>query len=726
MAARADPFRRRVCAKISHAQAEVVRGERPLECSGRASRAALILLDGPSMSDSSERGVEDDALPAARSDGWQRLGAFLRDRYLRVDVRWLGVFRIALGTLLMVEVLRRWYYARAFYTNDGLLPNHYSLFAPMGRNVFSIYHAFSSYGEVSVAFLLTLLVFFAFTLGYRTKLFHVLSAVCITSLNARNLFVENGGTVVVNILTLYTLFLPLGARFSLDAVRESLKRRRDASVADLNRPDPLNQPETATSLVVLLLLVQWSCIYFFNTVQKDGEGWRNGSALYWFFQQDRIVTWFGVWAREHLSMPLIRVMTYGALCVEGSLSVLILFPFAQKWTRRAVLLLVWTLHGFIALSARIGPFSYAMMLFPLLLLGSEDFAWVTRAFRSPERLRRVVIAAESPFLFAFARVLDRVDPFDRLVFVDRRQAELVPADAPRAAFLVVTSDGGIHRHAAALRELTRALPFGIVLRGLSRVPGLAGALERFAEQLDARHRRWGRAIGVRQRGEDPATARRAAVLPVPALGARLRELSNTGRDAAVALLGVAVVAAILDQNPFVSRHLHVTRAEWMIELVEYPRLLQGWSMFAPEPPYEDGRVVVDGRTADGRHFDPFADGVPNFDPYAPNGWGHSQFWCDYHNRIRFGDNAHHRQHLRDYLLRQHELSGHPENRLVAFDVWWVSDRSPPPGVAKGEPLPPEKLLSYGKVEDSGAAPRLGPLEAKRVLGRGPEAPLHGP
>ncbi|HSU38303.1 MAG TPA: hypothetical protein VLJ38_02015, partial [Polyangiaceae bacterium] len=97
--------------------------------------------------------------------------AFFRDRYLSLDVRWLGVFRIGLGTLLCVEVLRRWYYAKPFYTNEGLLPNHYSLFAPMGRNVFSIYHAFSSYGEVSVAFALTLLVFLAFTLGYRTRLF---------------------------------------------------------------------------------------------------------------------------------------------------------------------------------------------------------------------------------------------------------------------------------------------------------------------------------------------------------------------------------------------------------------------------------------------------------------------------------------------------------------------------------------------------------------------------
>ena len=652
--------------------------------------------------------------------------AFFRDRYLSLDVRWLGVFRIGLGTLLCVEILRRWYYARPFYTNDGLLPNHYSLFAPMGRNVFSIYHAFSSYGEVSVAFALTLLVFLAFTLGYRTRLFHALSALCITSLNARNLFVENGGTVVVNILTLYTLFLPLGARFSLDAVRASWRLRPDRSVLDLNRPDPLNAPARVSSLVVLLLLVQWSCIYFFNTVQKDGAGWRDGSALYWFFQQDRIVTPFGIWARNHLPFPLVRVMTYGALCIEGSLSILILFPFAQKWTRRVVLGLVWTLHGFIALSARIGPFSYAMMLFPLLLLGTEDFDWVTRPFRSEARRRQVILTAESPFLFSLARLLDRFDPFDRLTFIDRRQTELVPAGALDDPFLVVSRADGVFRHAAAWRELTRALPFGVVLRTLLAVPGLKGLVVALARRLDARQASWGRALGVRRGGQDPATAKPAVLRPVPAVTARVREVLASGREVAVALLGVAVLSAILVQNPFVARRLHITRAEWMIELIEYPRILQGWSMFAPEPPYEDGRVVVDGRTADGRRFDPFSNGVPNLDPYAPDGWGHSQFWCDYHNRIRFGDNAQHRQHLREYLLHQHEQSGHPENRLVAFDVWWVSDRSPPPGVARGEPLPPEKLLSYGNVPDSGAAPLLGPLEAERSGRRRPDAPLHGP
>jgi hypothetical protein len=122
---------------------------------------------------------------------------------------------------------------------------------------------------------------------------------------------------------------------------------------------------------------------------------------------------------------------------------------------------------------------------------------------------------------------------------------------------------------------------------------------------------------------------------------------------------------------------------------------------------------VDARTKDGRKLDPFTGKEPDFDPYAPLGWGHQQFWCDYNNRIRFEGHVPNRQHFRDYLRRWHEFYGEPNDELVAFDVWWVHDKSPQPGQRKGEPQPPQKLVSYGHVKDSGARPWLSPKPAQR-------------
>src|SRR3954469_3439563 len=167
-----------------------------------------------------------------------RMLAFLNERYRSLDPRWLGLFRIGFGCLLISELMYRWSYARFLFSNDGVLPNHFSLFAPMGQDLFSIYHVFSTLPEVEVAFALTLIVFVCFTLGYRTRLFHILSAILITSLHGRNLFTENGGSVVTHSLAIWTVFLPLGQCFSIDALRRSFAAEQEHSPAELNRNEP--------------------------------------------------------------------------------------------------------------------------------------------------------------------------------------------------------------------------------------------------------------------------------------------------------------------------------------------------------------------------------------------------------------------------------------------------------------------------------------------------------
>src|SRR5262249_40407703 len=88
----------------------------------------------------------------------QAVNNLLQARYFTADVRWLGVFRIAFGILLTCDVMRRWWNAREFYTNDGFFPNHFSIFRPMGDELFSLMHAFSTMGEVSVVMALMLCV----------------------------------------------------------------------------------------------------------------------------------------------------------------------------------------------------------------------------------------------------------------------------------------------------------------------------------------------------------------------------------------------------------------------------------------------------------------------------------------------------------------------------------------------------------------------------------------
>jgi predicted DCC family thiol-disulfide oxidoreductase YuxK len=642
---------------------------------------------------------------------------WFEEHYCRADLRWLGVFRIVLGAMLCVHLLNCWGVARDFYTNDGVLPNHFSLFRPLGRGVVSLYHAFSTLAEVNVAFTLTLLVFLTFLVGYRTRLFHVLSLVLITSLDARNLLVENGGTVVVNLLVFWTLFLPLGRRFSVDALLGSLRARREQGSAGLNQRWPLpDSAEQHYSLVVFGLLFQWSAIYFFNVVHKSGTGWHNGSAIHWFLYQDRIVTWFGIFAREHAPYWLLQGFTYATLVVESVLTGILLIPVQQVWMRRVALLFAIGLHGGIAATSRLGPFSYAMTSFFLLALGSADWHWLKQHLGRKRAELTLIYDADCGVCFQICRVLKRWDAFERLRFVGNDERDRVPAalsaELLDQTLVVLTPGGEPLLRERALAAVLRALPLaGLGLGYALSLPGVSWLARAGYVAFAERRHQVSAALGLGRcgvRGEQADRALEAEPEPGPAPrlwpDAWTKTSVSLREAAAIVIIVMTVNQLALDNDWARKRFPKADQPSALLAIVDTFRLYQGWRMFAPEPPYEDGRMVVDARTVDGRKIDPLTGKEPDFNTETSEGWGHNQFWCDYHLKMYFSRYAAYRQHLKEYLERYPQRTGKPDDRLAAFDVWWVWDKSPPPGAAHGEPQKPVKIVSLGEVKDSGAQP----------------------
>jgi predicted DCC family thiol-disulfide oxidoreductase YuxK len=645
---------------------------------------------------------------------------WFEEHYCRADLRWLGFFRIVLGLLLSAQLFNCWGVARDFYTNDGILPNHFSLFRPLGRGVVSLYHAFSTLAEVNVAFALTLAVFLCFTVGYRTRLFHLLSFVCITSLDARNLFVENGGTIAINLLTFWTLFLPLGRRLSVDAVITSLRTRPDPDAAALNRRRPT--PEAAQrfySLAMLALFFQWSAIYFFNAIHKTGVGWRNGSAIHWFLQQDRIVTWFGIFVREHAPYRLLQGFTYATLVVEGTLSVILLLPFWQVWLRRIAFLFAIGLHGGIAATSRLGPFSYVMTSFFFLTLSAADWQWLKQRLSGKRAPLILIFDADCGICFQICRVLQRLDVFERLEFVGNDEATRIPANLSaellEQTVVVLTPDSRQLQRERAVAAVLSALPLGSLGLGfLLRVPGISRLARAGYDAFSARRHEISAHLGLGRCGipGPPGTPPGELELATPARVPRLWPdvWTNPGSTLHEGLVVLALVMAcnqLATDNDWA--HQYFPRASQpapLLAVVDTFRMYQGWRMFAPEPPYEDGKMVVDARTVDGRKVDPLTGQEPDFNTETRVGWGHDQFWCDYHLKMFFPRNTPYRQLLRDYLERWPQRTGRQEDRLVAFDVWWINDKSPAPGELHGEPQKPVKLISMGEVKDSGATPWL--------------------
>jgi hypothetical protein len=288
--------------------------------------------------------------------------------------------------------------------------------------------------------------------------------------------------------------------------------------------------------------------------------------------------------------------------------------------------------------------------------------------------------------------------------------------------LVVIDERGMHLlRERAVSAVLSALPlWSLGLGLLVRAPGLS-ALARLAYDAVARRRhelsrRLGLGVcGVNRPGAAPnGLGAHEPAAPVPLWPDVMRSPRLALREALVVIALFMSCIQMMTDNDWArdkirrwSQGKYVVQPKALLAVVDTFRLYQGWRMFAPEPPYEDGRLVVDARTQAGKKVDPLTGVEPDFNPETSVGWGHSQLWCDYHLKMYFSRYAAYRQHLKEYLQRWHERTGQPEDRLVAFNVWWVNDKSPPPGALHGQPQKPVHLLSLGQVADSGAEPWLG-------------------
>ena len=279
----------------------------------------------------------------------------LRATYLQIDPRSLGLFRIGFALLLLFDLAHRFRELDFWYTNSGLLPNHTLLWRPAATHMFSFFFMASSGAEARVGFLVCGAVYVCLLFGYRTRTMQLLAAVCRISLNSRLAMLENGGDMVMNLLALFTLALPLGQRFSVDAWRAATPGRA-----------PSNAP--VTSLAVLGLLLQFAVIYFFNALSKDGDAWRKGEAVYFALHLDKYTTELGVYMREHLPREAFAVLSYGTLAVEWLAAVLILTPVFVHKARLVAVCSMPLLHLSFGLNLNLGAFSPAMIAFyPLLL-----------------------------------------------------------------------------------------------------------------------------------------------------------------------------------------------------------------------------------------------------------------------------------------------------------------------------------------------------------------------
>jgi predicted DCC family thiol-disulfide oxidoreductase YuxK len=651
----------------------------------------------------------DEARPP-RPDRTRAIRAELRRTYLEMDPRTLAFGRIFFALVMIGDLLRRIPWIREFYTNAGILPNHTVLWRPPVERLFSVFFMSSLYEESTLWFVICFVCFFCYLIGWRTRLFQLLSFALMTSLHNRMLFAENWGGVAMGALMVWTLFLPMGRRFSVDAVLASMRARRDETPEDLAAgvPPPDNTP--AHSFAVLCLLLQIAIIYWFNFVHKSGQTWRDGTAVYYVLHQERIITWVGLQIREHVPYVVTKLLTHGTLVVEAATPFLVLTPIFWRWTRPLALVLLVGLHGSIAAMVNLGIFSAAMIAYDPFLLNAEQWLLFARLVPRKRRARVVFYDTDCGVCFLFSRVLARMDVYRRLTFVSNRNTTGLDVDPGLLdkTVLVIDPEGPMREpgtysasrrwtRADACIEILRALPFGGFWSWPLRLPGI-NALANYGYDLFARNRTsistW---LGLSACGVPGAPRLPTPPAEVTPLRAWVRGKLPVLRELTIGLVFVIMAAEVSVANPSVPRALRFEhRPTWMVAAVMYPHIFQGWSLFSPEAPLSDETIVVDAVTRDGRHVDPYNEVGSRVSSLpvdsVPVRLGHDSFWCDY--TLRIPDAPQYHQALLEWILRYHERTGRAEDSIVRFEAFVLWQDSPKPGETQPTNFRKRQFLRY--------------------------------
>jgi vitamin K-dependent gamma-carboxylase-like protein len=282
----------------------------------------------------------------------------LLDAIFGVDPRALAAMRVGLAGLTLVDLALRTGDLSAFYTDAGVLPRELARALAAPGTVSIYFLAPGSSASVCIGLAVHALAAFAMLLGLRTRLATIVTWVFAVSLHGRNPLVSQGADDLLRALLFWSVFLPLGARWSLDAWRSR------ASV-----------PRRVCSVATAGLMIQVAAMYAVTALHKTGAEWRDGSAVWVVLAHDH----FGrPWAQA-LLLPhseLLRVLCRAVLWVERLAPILLLAPVLTRPARLTALVALVVLQVGFGTMLHVAHFPWVstVALLPFLPIPPTDEA----------------------------------------------------------------------------------------------------------------------------------------------------------------------------------------------------------------------------------------------------------------------------------------------------------------------------------------------------------------
>ena len=253
---------------------------------------------------------------------------------LGADARSLAAFRVGVAGVVLLDLLLRSRYLRAFYTDAGVLPRDVLFGYSPTLGPFSLHALSGALWFQAAVFAATGLAAVAMLVGYRTTLTTFLTGLLVVSMHVRNPLVLNGGDLVLQMLFLWGLFLPLGERWSVDALRDGPRR------------------DWVTSVATAGVLCQVVVIYTTNAVLKlRGDAWLSGEAIRYVFSLEMFVAGLGHWLAAYPDLLVAFDKVWLALLAASALLLVV-----TGWLRALLVAAFAAMHVGMLATMQLGVF----------------------------------------------------------------------------------------------------------------------------------------------------------------------------------------------------------------------------------------------------------------------------------------------------------------------------------------------------------------------------------
>lgn len=282
-------------------------------------------------------------------------------RMFSLDLRALGLMRIGVAALILLDLAIRGSDLEAHYSNKGVLPLDVLYGHVWGEFTLSI-HTISGMWQVqAVLFIIAALFAIMLMFGYKTRLATIASWFLLLSLQARNPMILQGGDDLFRMVLFWGMFLPWGARYSVDSMGK----------------EDLQADHSYCGMAGVAYMLQVGFVYFFSAMLKTSPEWRaDGTAIYYALSLDQMRLPLG-----DLIYPypgLLKWMTFSVFYMELFVMFLFFMPVYTTFFRTLGVIAIISLHLGIAGTLFVGLFFIIGIITTFGMFPPSWMDWIDR------------------------------------------------------------------------------------------------------------------------------------------------------------------------------------------------------------------------------------------------------------------------------------------------------------------------------------------------------------